>query len=135
MQSGMIILMADMVENRDDNTGGHIKRTARYVEGIAREGLREYGYLTMAVEMAAYHHEWWDGSGYPYGLSGNDIPFYARIMAVADVFDALITKRVYKDAVPLEKAYAIIREEFGTHFEPELIEAFLGIVDDIIIKD
>lgn len=54
---------------------------------------------------------------------------------MADVFDALITKRVYKDAVPLEKAYAIIREESGTHFEPELIEAVLGIVDDIIIKD
>ncbi|MCH5345105.1 MAG: hypothetical protein J1E64_13820, partial [Acetatifactor sp.] len=62
-------------------------------------------------------------------------PLCARIMAVADVFDALISKRIYKDAMPLEKACAIIREEAGTHFEPEIVEAFLAIVDDIIINE
>ena len=193
MQSGMITLMADIVENRDDNTGGHIKRTAKYVESIAKElkrqnqyrdiltdkyvqdlivaaplhdigkihipdavlnkpgklteeefaimkthttegekllirakeELGESGYLNMAIEMAAYHHEWWDGKGYPYGISGEKIPLCARIMAVADVFDALTSKRCYKSAMPLEKAYAIIKEESGTHFDPAVVDAFI----------
>ncbi|HBA68420.1 MAG TPA: hypothetical protein DCZ40_03585, partial [Lachnospiraceae bacterium] len=191
MQSGMITFMAEVVENRDDNTGGHIRRTAAYVECIAKElkrqgvysniltdrylsdmviaaplhdigkihipdavlnkpgklteeefeimkthttageellthakaELGESGYLNTAVEMAAYHHEWWNGKGYPYGISGEEIPLCARIMAVADVFDALTSKRCYKNAMPLEKAYAIIREESGTHFDPAVVEA------------
>ncbi|MCM1234705.1 MAG: HD domain-containing protein, partial [Ruminococcus flavefaciens] len=77
-------------------------------------------------EMAAYHHEWWNGKGYPYGISGEEIPLCARIMAVADVFDALTSKRCYKSAMPLEKAYAIIREESGTHFDPVIVEAFFA---------
>lgn len=193
MQSGMITFMAEVVENRDDNTGGHIRRTADYVEQIAKElkrqgaypdilserymkdmivaaplhdigkihipdavlnkpgrlsddefavmkthttageellkrakeELGESGYLNTAVEMAAYHHEWWNGRGYPYGISGEEIPLCARIMAVADVFDALTSKRCYKDAMPVEKAYAIIREESGTHFDPVVAIAFL----------
>lgn len=196
MQSGMITFMAEVVENRDDNTGGHIRRTAEYVECIAKElkrqgvyrdiltdrymrnmvvaaplhdigkihipdavlnkpgklteeefeimkthttageellthakaELGESGYLNMAVEMAAYHHEWWNGKGYPYGISGEKIPLCARIMAVADVFDALTSKRCYKSAMPPEKAYAIIREESGTHFDPAVAEAFLAAV-------
>lgn len=197
MQSGMITFMAEVVENRDDNTGGHIKRTAGYVKGIARELKRRglYGetltdrymedmvvaaplhdigkihipdavlnkpgrlteeefaimkthttageellarareelgdseYLNMATKMAAYHHEWWNGNGYPYGKSGEEIPLCARIMAVADVFDALTSKRCYKSAMPMEKAYSIIREESGTHFDPNVVEAFFGAVD------
>ena len=197
MQTGMITLMADIVENRDDNTGGHIRRTANYVEHIAKElkkqgaykdiltdeymkdlivaaplhdigkihipdsvlnkpgrltdeefavmkthttagrelldhakdEIGEYSYLTMAIEMAAYHHEWWNGKGYPYGISGEDIPLCARIMAVADVFDALCSKRVYKDPMPLEKAYSIIREESGTHFDPKVVDAFFAVTD------
>ena len=199
MQSGMISFMAEVVENRDDNTGGHIRRTAKYVEGIAKELKRQgtYGdiltdgymrnmmvaaplhdigkihipdavlnkpgklteeefeimkthttageellihakaelgesaYLNTAVEMAAYHHEWWNGKGYPYGISGEDIPLCARIMAVADVFDALTSKRCYKSAMPLEKAYAIIREESGTHFDPAVVEAFFAAAKDM----
>lgn len=195
MQSGMITFMADVVENRDDNTGGHIRRTAKYVECIAKElkrqgiysdiltdrylsnmvvaaplhdigkihipdavlnkpgkltedefevmkthttagedllthakmELGESEYLNIAVEMAAYHHEWWNGKGYPYGISGEEIPLCARIMAVADVFDALTSKRCYKDAMPFEKAYAIIREESGTHFDPAVVEAFFAV--------
>lgn len=194
MQSGIITMMAEIVENRDDNTGGHIRRTAGYVECIAgellrrgdyrdiltdryikdmivaaplhdigkihmpdavlnkpgklseeefaimkthttagrelldraREELGESGYLNTAIEMAAYHHEWWNGKGYPYGVSKEEIPLCARIMAVADVFDALTSKRCYKDAMPIEKAYAIIREESGTHFDPVVAEAFLA---------
>ncbi len=92
----------------------------------AKEELGESEYLNTAVEMAAYHHEWWNGKGYPYGRSGEEIPLCARIMAVADVFDALMSKRCYKNAMPLEKAYAIIREESGTHFDPAVVEAFFA---------
>ncbi|MBD5489409.1 MAG: HD domain-containing protein [Lachnospiraceae bacterium] len=194
MQSGLIKFMAEVVENRDDNTGGHIRRTAEYVESIAKElkkqgiyseiltdrymsdmivaaplhdigkihipdavlnkpgklteeefkimkthttageellirakeELGESGYLNTALEMAAYHHEWWNGKGYPYGICGEEIPLCARIMAVADVFDALTSKRCYKSAMPLEKACAIIREESGTHFDPAVVEAFFA---------
>ena len=199
MQSGMITFMAEVVENRDDNTGGHIRRTAKYVEVIARElkkngahsgiltdryvedmiisaplhdigkihipdavlnkpgkltdeefeimkthttageellnhaksELGESAYLNMAVEMAAYHHEKWNGKGYPYGKSGEEIPLCARIMAVADVFDALTSKRCYKSAMPLEKAFAIIREESGTHFDPAVVDAFFAASEEI----
>lgn len=203
MQSGMITLMAEIVENRDDNTGGHIRRTAKYVESIAmqlkRQGiyqdiltdrymqdmivaaplhdigkihipdavlnkagklndeefeimkthttagqalltyakteLGDSGYLNTALEMATYHHEWWNGKGYPYGVSGEEIPLCARIMAVADVFDALTSKRCYKDAMPVEKAYAIIREESGTHFDPAVVEAFLAATENSVMHE
>ncbi|MCM1298447.1 MAG: HD domain-containing protein [Firmicutes bacterium] len=194
MQSGMIAFMAEVVESRDDNTGGHIRRTAEYVKSIAGElkrsgeyadilkeeyindivvaaplhdigkihipdailnkagrltdeefaimkthttageallinakkELGESDYLNTAIEMAAYHHEWWNGKGYPYGISGEEIPLCARIMAVADVYDALVSKRCYKSAMPIEKACAIIREESGTHFDPKVVEAFFA---------
>lgn len=196
MQFNIITMMADIVENRDGNTGGHIKRTAKYVEIIARELTRrkafsdiltekyvedmiiaaplhdigkihisdlilnkpgrltdeefaimkthttaggellthaieelgESSYLKMALEMALYHHEWWNGKGYPHGISGDEIPLCARIMAVADVFDALTAKRCYKSAMPLEKALGIIREETDTHFDPVVAEAFLDVI-------
>jgi response regulator RpfG family c-di-GMP phosphodiesterase len=82
-------------------------------------------YLKEARNMAAYHHEKWDGSGYPEGLYGEVIPLSARVMAVADVFDALSSKRVYKDAMPFEKAMSIIEEGSGTHFDPKCVEVFL----------
>lgn len=196
MQFSIITLMADIVENRDNNTGGHIKRTAKYVEMIAKElksrgaypeiltddyiknmivaaplhdigkihisdvvlnkpgrltdeefeimkthasagrdllvhakeELGESEYLEMAIAMAAYHHEWWNGNGYPYGIKGDEIPLCARIMAVADVFDALTAKRCYKSAMPAEKAISIIREETETHFDPVVAEAFLSAI-------
>jgi HD-GYP domain-containing protein (c-di-GMP phosphodiesterase class II) len=195
MQFHIITMMADIVESRDENTGGHIKRTAIYVEMIAKEllarglfpevldkqyiedmvvaaplhdigkihipdtilnkpgkltadefeimkshtaagrdllrrakeELGEIEYLNLALDMAAYHHEWWNGSGYPEGRFGEDIPVCARIMAVADVFDALTSKRCYKSAMPLEKAYGIIREESGTHFDERVVDAFFAV--------
>ena len=80
--------------------------------------------LQIAIDMAKYHHEKWNGSGYPDGIKGEDIPLAARIMAVADVFDALISKRVYKDAMGIENAYAILNKDAGVHFDPEIIEIF-----------
>lgn len=86
-------------------------------------------FLTLAREIAYAHHEKWNGQGYPEGLSGHDIPLSGRLMAVADVYDALITKRVYKPAFPHEKAVAIITEGRGEHFDPDLVDAFVGIQD------
>ena len=81
--------------------------------------------------MANYHHEKWDGNGYPEHLSGEDIPLSARVMAVADVFDALISDRVYKKAFSFEKAMSIIQEESGTHFDPEVVKAFMLDPEDV----
>lgn len=82
-------------------------------------------YLWFAYEIAMYHHERWDGGGYPEGLRGEDIPISARIMAIADVYDALTSERCYKAAFSHEKTRAILLEEAGTHFDPLLIESFL----------
>lgn len=199
MQDGMIITMADMVENRDSDTGAHIQKTAAYVEIIVK-GLKEKGYfaekltpkfmsdtirsaplhdvgkisvpdevlnkpsrltdeeyeimkthttagkrimehaintvegdsyLKEARNMAAYHHERWDGKGYPEGLHGEVIPLSARIMAVADVFDALTSPRVYKPAFPIEKALSILEEGKGTQFDPKCVEVFMDRLDEV----
>ncbi len=199
MQDGLIITMADMVENRDSDTGEHIQKTALYVKIIV-EGLKKKGYyaekitpkfmsdvvrsaplhdigkihipdeilnkpgkltpeeyeimkthasagkkimenaistvegenyLKEARNMAAYHHERWDGKGYPEGLHGEVIPLSARIMAVADVFDALTSPRIYKPAFPLDKALSIITEESGKMFDPKCVEVFLESLPEV----
>jgi putative two-component system response regulator len=89
----------------------------------------ELPFLAYAKEIAYYHQEKWDGSGYPEGLSGDDIPVSARIMAIADVYDALVSRRVYKEGMPHEKALAIIVEGKGSHFDPDMVDAFLEIAD------
>lgn len=200
MQFNIIMMMAEIVENRDKDTGGHIQRTAKYVEIItnalrrgpyshmitsqfiedikiaaplhdigkihvsdvilnkpgrltdeefevmrshANEGRKllthakihfgEISYLNMAIDMAAFHHEWWDGSsrGYPDHISGENIPLCARIMAVADVFDALTARRCYKEPMQFRQAKNIIKEERGTHFDPIVVDAFLDAIDKI----
>lgn len=87
----------------------------------------EMPFLKYAKEIAYSHQEKWDGSGYPEGLSGDDIPISARLMAVADVYDALISRRVYKQPMPHEKAVGIIKEGRGTHFDPDMVDAFLEL--------
>ena len=89
--------------------------------------IEEQDYVELAHDVAKYHHEKWNGSGYPEGLSGQDIPLCARIMAVADVFDALTSKRCYKEAMSVEEAYKIIEESSGTHFDPVVAEAFIRL--------
>ena len=199
MQDGLIMTMANMVENRDSDTGAHIQKTAAYVRIIA-EGLKKKGYyskkmtskfisdvvrsaplhdvgkinipdevlnkpgklddaefeimkthttagkrilenaidttqagnyLKEARNMAAYHHERWDGKGYPEGLGGEVIPLSARIMAVADVFDALTSPRVYKPAFPLEKALEIINDGAGKQFDPKVVEVFMDNLAEV----
>ncbi len=85
-----------------------------------------FDFLHVAMDIAHYHHEKWDGSGYPKGLKGSDIPLSARLMALADVFDALISKRVYKPAFTLEKTTEIILEGRGSHFDPDIVDAFVA---------
>ncbi len=89
-------------------------------------------FLSFAKEIAYSHQEKWDGMGYPEGLSGDDIPISGRLMAVADVYDALICRRVYKEGMPHEKAVKIICESSGTHFDPDIVEAFTEIADEFI---
>ncbi|CDK99743.1 Response regulator rpfG [Magnetospirillum gryphiswaldense MSR-1 v2] len=88
--------------------------------------------LMMARNVALCHHEKWDGSGYPQGLKGEDIPIEARIAAICDVFDALTSSRPYKEAWPLEKAVALVKDQSGKHFDPRLVEMFLGILPEIV---
>ena len=96
---------------------------------VAAEGSmkRPGNFLIFAKEMAYAHQEKWDGSGYPQGLSGDTIPISARLMAVADVYDALISRRVYKSPMPHEKAVAIIEEGKGSHFDPDVVDAFMDV--------
>ena len=198
MQDEIIVNFAEMVEARDTSTGNHIKKTAYYVDAIARElqiegafkdiltdeyieklkrsaplhdigkiavsdlilnkpgkltdeeftimkshttegknilekieenagDTMDEGYLKESIEMAHFHHEKWDGSGYPNRIKGEDIPLSARIMAVADVFDALVAERIYKKPFTYEKAMEIITEGAGKHFDPVVVQAFTKI--------
>lgn len=98
----------------------------------AEEALEsEVIFFSCAKEIIRHHHEKWDGSGYPDGLAGESIPLSARLMAIADVYDALVSKRVYKEGMNHEDSFALIREGRGKHFDPELVDAFLAIPDEI----
>jgi putative two-component system response regulator len=88
-------------------------------------------FLRYAKEIAYCHQEKWDGTGYPDGLGGDDIPISARLMAVADVYDALVSRRVYKDGMPHERAVEILLEGRGTHFDPDVVDAFVAMGDEI----
>jgi len=89
-------------------------------------------FLRMARDIAATHHERFDGSGYPSGLAGHDIPLCGRVVALADVYDALTSRRVYKTAFNTEVSKSIIAEESGSHFDPEITNAFIEIEDEFI---
>lgn len=191
IQTKVLLGMANMVENRDGNTGGHIKRTSHVIEilihtikennilqlddnfcqavikaapmhdlgkiAIDDKILRKPGRLTdeefaimqthaeksgelvvsilqdvedeyfvrIAKNMARHHHEKWNGAGYPDHLKGEDIPMEARIMAIADVYDALVSKRCYKEAMSFEQAYQVMMESMGSHFDPQMEQVFV----------
>ena len=194
MQTHTISGMANLIENRDMETGEHVARTSRYVRALSefaradhvyadqmtdhfiaqlyrvaplhdvgkivvpddilkkpggltepefnqikrhaseggrviREvlgGVAEDEHLALASDIAAWHHERWDGKGYPNGLSGEEIPLSARIMAIADVYDALISERCYKKALSTDEAFRIMQQGAGTHFDPNLIGVLLN---------
>lgn len=90
------------------------------------------GFIRLAEEIALSHHEKWDGSGYPNGINGTDIPLAGRIVGLANVFDALTSKRPYKSPMSLEESFAIVTRDRGSHFAPEVVDAFFAIKDEII---
>ncbi len=103
----------------------HAELGAKAIELAEFDVDKKVEFLTLAKEIAHWHHERWDGKGYPDGLTANDIPVSARLMSVADVFDALINKRVYKPAMSFEKAREIIADGRGSQFDPDVVDAFL----------
>ena len=195
-------MIADLVETRDETTGGHVERTQIYLELLVKEMIRteiykeevaswdisillpsaqlhdvgkigisdailnkagkltddefeiikrhcEIGervierviertdddiFLNHAKRFAAYHHEKWDGTGYPRGLSGEEIPLEGRIMAIVDVYDALVSVRPYKEAFSHEQAVETIRGDSGKHFDPMITEAFLNLEQEFLLK-
>ena len=108
----------------------HTTLGRRAIEDAERRLGMRVAFLSISKEIAYSHQEKWDGSGYPEGLKGDEIPVSARLMAVADVYDALISKRVYKPAFSHEQACATIVKGRGSHFDPDMVDAFVELADD-----
>jgi putative two-component system response regulator len=104
----------------------HAKLGSDAIEQAEHDAEEPVEFLNIAKQIAHYHHEKWDGSGYPEGLTGDAIPIAARLMALADVFDALTCRRVYKPAFPHDQAYQMIVDGRGSHFDPDVIDAFIA---------
>lgn len=113
-----------------DTISEAVKRVGHGAGGEAVDA--PLAFLDTARQIAGGHHEKWDGSGYPKGLAGEAIPVAARLMALADVFDALISRRHYKEAFPLERSVGIITEGRGQHFDPDIVDAFLILMDEFV---
>lgn len=130
---GKIIVPDSILKKPDRLTPEEFEQMKRHaLEGgrIVREVLgntEEPEYVKIAQDIATYHHEKYDGSGYPYGKAGNEIPLSARIMAVADVFDALVSPRCYKKPKSIDEAFGIIQEDSGKHFDPVLASIFINL--------
>jgi putative two-component system response regulator len=103
----------------------HARYGAEAIEQAERDVAHPVPFLEFAKQIARHHHERWDGRGYPDGLAGEEIPVAARLMAIADVFDALISRRVYKPAFPQDQAYEMIVSERGRQFDPDVVDAFI----------
>lgn len=108
----------------------HVKIGGEILDEVLTD-VESDNYLILAKDMALYHHERFDGTGYPNGLSREEIPFCARIMAVADVFDALTSRRSYKEPVSIDNAFCIMKDLSGKHFDPLIVEAFLNVKEKI----
>jgi putative two-component system response regulator len=110
----------------------HAELGARAIEQAEQDVEAPIAFLQLAKEIAHSHHERWDGSGYPDGLVGENIPVAARLMAIADVFDALTSQRIYKAAMPNDKAREIILAGRGRQFDPDMCDVFLSIFDEFV---
>jgi putative two-component system response regulator len=110
----------------------HARLGSEAIEQTEADAAKPVDFLTLVKEIAHWHHEKRDGSGYPDGLAGDAIPCSARLMALADVFDALISPRVYKVPIPFSQARDIIVAERGRHFDPDVVDAFLAGFDDFV---
>lgn len=109
---------------------GHAAAGGRIIrETMGR--VEDSDYVSIASDMATYHHERWDGTGYPKGLKETQIPLCARIMAVADVFDALAFNRTYREAMGIDEVYQLIEEASGVHFDPDIVDAFVAVRPEV----
>jgi putative two-component system response regulator len=122
----ILLKPSTLSENEFEEMKKHTLHGANALSLAERE-LKSSSFLRLARRMIASHHERWDGKGYPKGLKEDDIPVEGRLMAVADVYDALISRRVYKEALPHEEAVQIMRSGRGTQFDPDILEAFLEL--------
>jgi putative two-component system response regulator len=107
----------------------HAKLGADAIERAETDAEQPVEFLRFAKQIALHHHEHWNGHGYPDGLAGNDIPLAARLMALADVFDALISRRVYKTPMDFDRAHDIIVAGRGSQFDPDIVDAFVACYD------
>jgi putative two-component system response regulator len=125
--SDLILNKPDKLTNEEiDIIKTHCTEGEDIIERIIGK-TKDDGFLMHAKKFAASHHEKWNGSGYPRGLKMEEIPLEGRIMAVADVYDALVCKRPYKEPFEHERAVEIIKNDSGTHFDPKIVEAFLNV--------
>ena len=108
----------------------HPRMGADAIERAVADTHQQVPFLSYAHDIALYHHERWDGGGYPAGLAGDAIPLAARLMAIADVFDALISRRVYKAPMCLQRARGIMLAQRGKHFDPDLLDGFIEGFDE-----
>ncbi len=122
-----------LTEDEFDLIKTHTTEGEKIIDRII-EKTHDDVFLRHAKMFAGYHHEKWDGTGYPRGLAGEDIPLQGRIMAVADVYDALTSERPYKKASAHEEAVNIIRNDSGTHFDPKIVGAFLNVAEDFWVQ-
>lgn len=122
------ILLKDGPLNEEEHKimSTHAELGAKMLSNIY-DGIKKNDFIEMAIDIAGYHHECWDGSGYPKGLKGQEIPLSARIVKVVDVFDAMIGKRRYKEPVPLEQTLEYMQSKSGTYFDPDIIRVFMRI--------
>ncbi|GAF76744.1 unnamed protein product, partial [marine sediment metagenome] len=126
IEDGILLKPGPLTPEEQTRMQDHTIIGGRCLRGIEQH-LGSSNFLQMAGKIAFAHHERWDGKGYPYGLAGTEIPLSARIVAIADVYDALATERCYKNVLPHEECVAIIRDHAGTQFDPHLVEVWLGI--------
>ena len=122
---------AGLTDEEYSKMKGHAEVGAVIVEKVLKE-VDDKEFVAVAVNVAHYHHEKYNGKGYPDGLKGQNIPLEARIMALADVFDALASERAYKKPMPYDQCFKLIEEEAGTHFDPKLVDIFLKLRPQII---
>lgn len=131
MVRDQVLLKPDrLTDDEFDEIKQHTVNGAKILETISNNATESIRYLEIGQEIALYHHERWDGTGYPMGLKGRDIPIVARITAVVDVFDALTHERCYKPMYSLEEASKIIRDGRGTFFDPLIVDVFLEMLDE-----
>jgi len=109
----------------------HVTAGVEAIERIISK-TNEHDFIVHAIHMAGTHHEKWDGSGYPIGLKGKNIPLEGQLMAIADVYDALISKRQYKDPLTHEETCKIIIESAGTQFDPILVDVFRSVKNEFV---